>query len=331
MGRFNLNNSKNAEFSVSVVIINWNSTKLLKNCIKCLNRQKLSPDQVFVVDNASDDDSKEFFNNAKNFTPIQLEKNSGFAAGNNRAIIDCNTEFVALLNPDAFPDNYWLQRLVEAAKQNPEVAAFGSKQLCFADKEIIDGIGDCYHISGLVWRKGYGRIQNSQDLISREIFSPCAAAAMYRRSVLEKVGGFDEDYFCYVEDVDLGFRIRLAGYKAIYVPDAVVYHVGSATTGSQHSDFAVYHGHRNIVWTFIKNMPGLLFYIFIPLHILQNIAAIIKFSVRGQCRIILSAKLDSIKAMKMVLKKRKKIQKMRNVKIGDIWKILDKQFLPKRQ
>jgi GT2 family glycosyltransferase len=91
-----------------------------------------------------------------------------------------------------------------------------------------------------------------------EIFSPCAAAALYRRSALLEVGGFDEDFFCYVEDVDLGFRLRLAGYRCLYVPLSVAHHIGSGTTGGKNSDFSVYHGHRNLVWAFVKNMPGVL-------------------------------------------------------------------------
>jgi GT2 family glycosyltransferase len=123
----------------------------------------------------------------------------------------------------------------------------GSKLVKAADLAVLDGVGDAYHISGLVWRMGHGEPVASFSEQVREVFSPCAAAALYRRSVLLEVGGFDEDFFCYVEDVDLGFRLRLAGHKALSVPDAVVYHVGSATTGGQHSDFAVYHGHRNLV------------------------------------------------------------------------------------
>lgn len=128
----------------------------------------------------------------------------------------------------------------------------------------------------------------------REVFSPCAAAALYRRSALRAVGGFDEDYFCYVEDVDLGFRLRLAGHKALYVPDAVVHHVGSGTTGGQHSDFAVYHGHRNLVWTFVKNMPGMLFWLLLLLHVMINLATILWFAVKGRGGVILRAKRDAL-------------------------------------
>lgn len=109
----------------------------------------------------------------------------------------------------------------------------------------LDGIGDVYHLSGLVWRNGYGAALRPDYERGMEIFSACAGAALYRRAALSAIGGFDKGYFCYVEDVDLGFKLRLAGNRAMYVQDAVVRHIGSVSTGGVHSDFAVYYGHRN--------------------------------------------------------------------------------------
>ena len=103
---------------------------------------------------------------------------------------------------------------------------------------------------------GHGVPVSSVSEEVREVFSPCAAAALYRRSALVEIGGFDDDFFCYSEDVDLGFRLMLAGHSCLYVPTSVTHHVGSGTTGGQNSDFAVYHGHRNLVWTYVKDMPG---------------------------------------------------------------------------
>jgi hypothetical protein len=125
-----------------------------------------------------------------------------------------------------------------------------------------------------------------------EIFYPCAAA-MYRRDAFEQVQGFDEDFFCYAEDVDLGFRLRLLGHRALYVPDAVVYHVGSGSTGRR-SDFSVYHGQRNLVWSFVKNMPVSLLLLYWPAHVLMNIAALAILAFRGQGRVAWRAKIDAI-------------------------------------
>jgi GT2 family glycosyltransferase len=195
-------------------------------------------------------------------------------------------------------------------------------------KNVIDGVGDVYHFSGLVWRRGYGRPVTSTDLVAGEIFSPCAGAALYRREALAKVTGFDEDYFCYVEDVDLGFRLRLAGFRSMYVPDAVVHHVGSATTGGQHSDFAVYHGHRNLVWTYVKNMPGWLFWACLPSHIAMNLLAVGVFAWRGKGKVILRAKRDALLGLPGMWRKRRDIQSRRVAPIGEIWRVLDKRLMP---
>jgi GT2 family glycosyltransferase len=316
--------------SATVLIVNWNSGDSLTECLRCLEAQTVKPERVLVVDNASTDNP--LINAGKlagNVTVLSINTNLGFAGGNNRALADCGTEFVALLNPDAFPKNDWLERLLEAARANPEAAAFGSRQLCHADPEVLDGIGDIYHISGLAWREHYGMRQQGRDLVSREIFSPCAAAALYRRQALADAGGFDEDFFCYMEDVDLGFRLRLAGHKAIYVPDAVVHHVGSASTGGQWSDFAVYHGFRNLLWVFIKNMPGILFWLLLPLHIVLNLVSIFSFLIRGQGHVILKAKKDALAGIPRMWRKRHNIQANRVASIGEVWKALDKRiFIP---
>jgi len=160
--------------------------------------------------------------------------------------------------------------------------------------------------------------QQAQDLVAREIFSPCAAAALYRRQALADAGGFDEDFFCYQEDIDLGFRLRLAGHRAMYV--------GSVSTGGQQSDFAVYHGFRNLAWVFVKNMPGALFWPLLPLHIALNLASILLFSIRGQRRVILKAKRDAFLGIPRMWRKRRDIQANRVASIGGIWKALDKRI-----
>jgi GT2 family glycosyltransferase len=308
---------------VTVVIVNWNSGELLSICLNKLQQQTIKP-RIIVLDNASSDNSIACVASYPDITLLPMNTNTGFAAGNNYALNHCHTEFVALLNPDAFPEPDWLECLLTAAKENPDVAAFGSRQLRLNASDVLDGIGDSYYLSGMVLRKRYGVKQQPDDLVSREIFSPCAAAALYRRQALTNVGGFDDDYFCYVEDVDLGFRLRLQGYRAMYVADAIVHHVGSATTGGKHSDFSVYYGHRNLLWTFVKNMPGYLFYLLLPLHLLINLAAIVYFILRGQGLIILRSKLDAIKGLPKMWKKRQEIQKNRLIKPGVLWSVLDK-------
>lgn len=317
--------------SVTVMVVNWNSGTLLQECLKKLSGQTVIPQRVLVVDNASSDHSAACAGQLAGVKLLQMSVNLGFAAGNNHALAECDTEFVALLNPDAFPELDWLERLLAAASAYPDAAAFGSRQLCQGNPEVLDGIGDTYHMSGLVWRERYGVRLQARDLAPQEIFSPCAAAALFRRQALVDVGGFDDDYFCYIEDVDLGFRLRLAGHKAMYVPDAVVHHVGSATTGGQRSDFSVYHGHRNLVWTFVKNMPGALFWLLLPLHFLMNLAMVGVFMLRGQGGVILRAKRDAMKGLPRMWVKRQQIQAGRVVTVREIWRVLDKRLVPRKQ
>ena len=311
--------------SVTVIIVNWNSGDLLSKCIDCLLKQTITPARILVMDNASTDNSVSLAQKLHGFEVKRNDGNYGFARANNIAINESDTEYIALLNPDAFPNVDWLERLLDAASLYPSCASFGSRQM-IGESNILDGKGDQYHISGMVRREGYGKVLDDKDLTESEIFSPCACAALYRTDALREVGGFDEDYFCYIEDVDLGFRLRLAGYKAVYVPDAVVAHVGSATTGGRHSDFSVYHGHRNLMWTFVKNMPGPLLLVLLPIHLLLTLVTIPLFFLKGQGLVIIRAKWDAIYGIPMMLKKRAIIQKNRRIAIGDVWKLLDKHI-----
>ncbi|MCF6355844.1 MAG: glycosyltransferase family 2 protein [Candidatus Polarisedimenticolaceae bacterium] len=312
--------------SVSVIIVNWNSGEHLANCLNHLALQSVRPEHIWVVDNASSDGSVAEIKAQDNLSVLAMDINLGFAEGNNCALSLCTTEYVALLNPDAFPEPDWLEKLLAAVVLHPDAAAFGSRQLCANRPELLDGMGDVYHISGLVWRDGHGQQASTVSSTPCEIFSPCAAAALYQREALLEVGGFDKNYFCYVEDVDLGFRLRLAGYKAMVVPDAVVRHVGSATTGGQHSDFSVYHGHRNLVWTYVKNMPGFLFWVFLPFHLLLNVVSLFLFSAKGQAGVIFRAKWDAIRGIPLMWRKRRAIQAGRVATYGGILSIMNKRL-----
>ena len=315
-----------AEFDkVSVIIVNWNGGQFLQRCLRALMIQTVKPHEIILLDNASSDESVEI---ARQFPSVRLmlsDRNTGFARGNNLAIEAASTDsgWIALINPDAFAEPCWLEALLAAAECHPGFDIFGSKLVNAANPTLLDGAGDAYHISGLVWRTGHGSAVPVAAENEREVFSPCAAAALYRRSAFCEIGGFDEDYFCYVEDVDLGFRLRLAGYRCLYVPQSIAHHVGSGTTGGQHSDFSMYHGHRNLVWTFIKDMPGVLFWLLLPLHLALNIVSIIGFSLRGRGKVILQAKYDAILGLPKMWRKRRPIQQARVASMAEVWRQLD--------
>lgn len=317
-------------FRYTILMVNWNSWDILSHCLEQLQSQTCQNFDVLVIDNASDSAAPNgLLLRHPNVTLIQNQSNLGFAAANNQAmkLLD-DSDWLVLLNPDAFPEPDWLERLIGAARENPGYTMFASRQLMDANRGLLDGDGDVYNISGLVWRDGHGKCMDGTAHELRETFSPCAAAGLYRRDALISVGGFDEDFFCYVEDVDLGFRLRLMGHRCLLVPDAIVHHIGSATTGGQHSDFSVYHGHRNLVWAYVKNMPGWLFWACLPLHIAMNLATVGMFIMRGNGRVILRAKRDALLGLPKMWRKRQEIQKNRTASVGEIWRVLDKHLLP---
>ena len=325
-------NEKDLLNPLSVIIITWNSSALIKKTLCALKSQTYPIHEVIIVDNDSRDsfalDSEKSCRNVK---VARLNKNIGFAAANNYAIglVSEKCKWIALVNPDAFPEPAFLESLMDAARRHPEYAFFGSRLMKANEPSYYDGTGDIYHISGLVWRENHGNAADESTLKMKEIFSPCAAAALYRKDVFVEVNGFDEDFFCYMEDMDLGFRLRLLGYRCSYVPESVAHHIGSATTG-KHSDFSIYHGHRNLVWTYVKNMPGALFWILLPIHLALNFFSIIYFIFKGQGGIILRAKWDAVRGISKMWRKRRQIQKNRRVSILDIWRSLDRRIVRMR-
>jgi GT2 family glycosyltransferase len=300
--------------SIAVLIVNYNAGAYLGRCLEALSHQTVRDFRAIVVDNGSRDGSAESIaGRYPNVTVVHAGRNLGFAAGNNLGLKHAaRAEWVVLLNPDAFPEPDWLERLVLAAFSNPQFSFFGCRMRVADSPELLDGTGDVYHVSGMAWRRDHGVRAEAGHALPDEIFGPCAAAAMYSHAALDQVGGFDERYFCYHEDVDLAFRLRLRGHRCRYVPDAVVNHVGSGITGRR-SDFSTYHGHRNLVWTYVKDMPGALFWLFLPLHLLLNLVSIFVFALRGQAGVILRAKRDAIAGLGEAIRQRRAIQADRRV------------------
>lgn len=322
----------NAE-RVGIVVVNWNSFDVLNRCLAAIKTQSFAPACVVVVDNGSDSALVDLQGELPDNTIyIRLSDNTGFAHANNLAVArlgEC--EWIALINPDAFPEPDWLEQLVSATRRRPEYAFFASLTIADEFPSHLDGTGDVYHVSGIAWRRGYGRRTAETRLLEEEVFAPCAAAALYRRDAWDDAGGFDENYFCYFEDVDLAFRLRLLGYRCLFVPTAVARHIGSVTSGGQQSDFSVYYGHRNLVWTYIKNMPGYAFWLFLPLHMALNLATLLWFSGAGRWRVIFKAKWDALKGLKKAWIRRREIQLTRRVPVQAIIGRMDKRLIPFRK
>jgi GT2 family glycosyltransferase len=311
----------------TILIVTWNCWDLLLRCLNALEEQTLTGFSVVVINNGEASPQQAVAVQGYRNTVFQQSPfNLGFAAGNNRGLDSASdAEWIMLLNPDTVPAPDWVEKMLAATVHYPNFSCFGARLVQMQDPSLLDGDGDCYHISGLAWRSGMGLPVKQEQ--PREIFSPCAAAALYKMEALKQVGGFDEDFFCYMEDVDLGFRLRLAGYRCLTVPDAQVLHVGSATTGKR-SPFYVYHGQRNLMWTYVKNMPGILFWLFLPLHVAINLAGILRYALTGQLKNILRAKVDAIKGIPSMWHKRRAIQQARRVSLRQLLKVIDKHPLP---
>ncbi|MGH3049507.1 MAG: glycosyltransferase family 2 protein, partial [Gaiellaceae bacterium] len=316
--------SRSAPPRVAVVVVNKNAGPHLARALECLELQTAPPHRVIVVDNASDDGSLDGLDERyPRFELVRSEENLGFAAGNNLAVRMCDDcEFVALLNPDAFPQPDWLEALLAAADANPGHAAFGSTLVLAGDPGTSDGTGDSYHVSGVAWRRDQGAPAAS-GRERGETFSVCAAAALYRRAAFLAVGGFDERFFCYYEDTDLAFRLRLAGHACSYVPEAVAHHVGSATTGLL-SPFTIYHSARNQLWTYVKNMPSPLLWLYLPQHVFVGFLTVVVAALEGHGRAALAGKRDGIRALPRVLAERRQIQVSRTATAAELRRVMSR-------
>ncbi len=303
--------------AITVVVVNYNGGDFLKNCIASLACQTFTDFETILVDNASTDGSLGRLGDLPPRTTILRETvNHGFAGGNNLAARMSRSPWLALLNPDAEADPNWLESLMRAVRERPSHRVVASLQVALDDASILDGVGDCYLAYGYAWRGGFGRSIKDTPA-SGECFAPCGAAALYPREVFVESGGFDERYFCYHEDVDIGFRLRLLGERCQFDPRARIRHAGSGITGRA-SDFAVFHGARNGVWTYVKNMPLRLLIITSPVWFFGTLAIL----GRGLVTSRFGATLRGIKAafgdIGPALADRQRLKKLRRASVADI-------------
>jgi GT2 family glycosyltransferase len=311
----------------SIVIVNWNGAKVLPRCLEAVRAQTYRDFEVILVDNASNDGSVDSLEERwPGVRLIRLDKNAGFAAANNLGAQQARGRWLALLNNDAFPEPDWLENLIDTACHHPEYAFFACCLVQAEKPDTIDGTGDILHTSGLAWHRDRNQPVNQARQSADEVFSACAAAALYDREAFLQVGGFDPAYFSHHEDVDLGFRLRLSGKRCLYVPDAVVHHIGSASFGFD-SDRSIYQMHRNFIWTYVKNMPGCLFWRYLPAHLLANLVFILHYSLRGHGRAILNAKIDALRWLPEMKRVRRQIQQQRSTPPGEIARLLDRGWL----
>jgi GT2 family glycosyltransferase len=310
--------SKSVPPRITVAVVAYQSGAFLQRCLDALAAQDFRDFEALVIDNGSTDGSVEALKLPdKRFRIEPMGANLGFAAANTVAARMSRSEWLCMLNPDTEAEPGWLSALVAAAARWPGAASFGSTQVELKDPTRLDGVGDVWHAAGVAWRARLGR-PVSETPPEGEVFGPCAAAALYRREVFLALGGFDERYFCYCEDVDWAYRARLAGWTAVQVPSAVVRHAGSGISGRA-SDFTLFHGHRNRVWTFAKNTPALWLPLLLPWHLAYDLAMWLSAArkVKGG-RAVGRAYWAALKGLGPVLADRKQIQRLRRARGRDL-------------
>lgn len=251
---------------VSVIIPNYNGIDYIENCIESLNNQTYKDFNIIVIDNASSDGSDKIVEDKyKDVIFKRLSDNFGFSrAVNEGLLLSKDAQYVILLNADTTVEKEFVEELVKAIEKDEKIFSVASKMLQMSRPDRYDGAGDLYCALGWAYARGKDKKIGKYEK-ECEVFSACAGAAIYRRDLFEVIGYFDEFHFAYLEDVDIGYRAKIMGYKNMYTPKAVVYHAGSASTGSRYNAFKVRIAARNSWYVIFKNMPILQIIINLPL------------------------------------------------------------------
>ena len=316
---------------VDIIIVNWNGIEHLSVCLTSLINQIYKNKKIIFIDNGSVDQSVEYVKtNFPSIEVISLENNFGFCGGNNVGIRNSESEFIALINNDTEADKYWLYNSIQTLINNPDAGFLASKISRFYEKDLIDSCGDDLFRSGYPEKRGWLRKFSEEYKSNRWVFSACAGAAIYRRSMLDDIGLFDEDYFNYMEDIDLSFRAQLAGYKCIYEPKAIIYHKVGATA-SQNTKARIYWSHRNHWYTIIKNFPSNLLLKYSLDILIADFFVFISSIIQGNIILFFQARMEVIKNLPKLLNKRKKIQEKKKVNSQYIDSIVCKNWIKQRR
>lgn len=309
--------------TVSIIIPNYNGVRFLPTCLEALRRQTYRPFEVVVVDNGSRDDSQALL--AQRYPEVRvvpLATNVFFSAAVNQGIRHSAGELVVLLNNDTEVEATWLAELVDALQRHPEAGMAASKMLLFDRRQYIHSAGDYVGLDGIPGNRGVWQRDDGQFDGDTYVFSACGGAAAYRRQVLEELGGFDEDFVGYCEDVDLSFRAQLSGYRCVFAPRARVYHHLSATGGGTVASFLC---GRNFIYVIAKNVPATL----LRRYWSRMLGAQLRYT--GQslrhwrepaARARLRGQVAGLLGLPRILAKRKEVQAKRRVADAEIERML---------
>ncbi|MCC8066252.1 MAG: glycosyltransferase family 2 protein [Clostridiales bacterium] len=267
----------------TIVIPNLNGMEYLGPCLDSLMQQSRQDFSVILIDNGSRDGSAEFVET--HFSEVivyRFEENEGFCRAVNEGICMADTPYVILLNNDTVCEETFVEELVRAIETTGGFSC-AAKMVQMCDPQKMDNAGDYYCALGWAYALGRGKPASRYDQ-EREIFSACAAAAIYRREIFDEIGLFDEAHFAYLEDLDVAYRARIAGYRNYYAPKAVVHHVGSATSGSVYNEFKIRHSSRNNIYLIYKNMPWLQIVLNLPFLLPGFLIKLLFFAGKGYLR-----------------------------------------------
>jgi N-acetylglucosaminyl-diphospho-decaprenol L-rhamnosyltransferase len=305
--------------TASLIILSYNSGVYIERCLDAATA--LGAGEVILADNGST--NMDFDALRAKYPSVNIVDNGGnlgFAEGNNRAAAQATGEWLGFINPDAFAEPNWLNAMHAAIQTHPDTAMFTALQIEDNDPTRLDGLGDSLTFFGFPYRSGFGQPLPSR-VEARETFSPCGAAFVIRADLYRQLGGFDSRFFCYCEDADLGFRARLLGHTCRLVPEARIRHIGSAALGVR-SDFALYHGYRNRIWLYAKNMPLGLLLLTLPVHAVVTCLGAAKDTLKGKGGLVCKAIRDAFAGMGPILRDRKKIQSERRIGALRLAKVL---------
>lgn len=289
----------------SIIIPNYNGTLYLGPCIDSIHAQDCQDYEIILVDNASHDESVLFIKNSYPDVILVLNiQNRGYAGGCNDGVRIASGEFFLFLNTDTVLEKEFLTKMNDAIDRYPQYGMYAPKMV-YPDGRI-NSTGICISLSGAAWDRGMGEEDNGQYDFSEEILGPCGGAAVFRREAFLDAGGFDDDFFLFMEDVDLVVRAQLAGWRCRYIPEAVVNHHHGGTTGVG-SDVSIYYGNRNILWYPLKDYPFWLLIFALPWIIGRTIGVVGYYALKGKGRIALKAKWDGILGIYQMIKKRRNV------------------------
>ena len=308
---------------LSIIIPNWNGLRYLPTCLAALERQVYEPLEIIIVDNASDDGSREYVR-AEHPTVkvLELTQNRGFTGACNAGLQAARGEFLALLNNDTEVTPNWAKLAVDALQSRPELGSVASKLLLFDRRDVIHTAGDYFTRDGCSGNRGVWEQDSGQYEREEYVFSACGGAAVYRRAMLEEIGYLDDDFFFSGEDVDLGWRAQLQGWRCLYVPGAVVFHHLSASGGGV---TASYFDGRNSIAILVKNLPAALWWRYGPRIIwrqAQRAGAALRSWRGAEARAQLRGMMAGLLLAPKMLRKRRSVQATRRVDIEELERVL---------